>query len=370
MSALPPTAIKLVRRNEVTLCAKPDPLATLSNRFGLADSLASLGASMKLPRRQFLHLAAGAVALPAVSRIAGAQSYPTRPVHIVVGFPPGQAADISARLLGQWLSERLGQSFVIDNRPGAASTIATEQVVHAPPDGYTLLFVVASNYINATLKTNLPYNFIRDIEPVASTTRSPLVVVVNPSLPIKNIPDLIAYAKAHPNKLNMASGGIGNSTHLAGELFKMMTGVDMFHVPYRGSAPALTDLVSGQVQVMFDLMASSMAYIRAGQLRALAVTTAKRSEALPELPTVGDFVPGYEASTAGGIGAPKGTPANIVHTLNMQINAGLADANLRSRYAALGSEPHPGSPADFGALIAAETEKWAKVIAFAGIKPE
>ena len=325
---------------------------------------------MKLPRRQFLHLAAGAVALPAVSGIAGAQSYPTRPVHIVVGFPPGQAADISARLLGQWLSERLGQSFVIDNRPGAASTIATEQVVHAPPDGYTLLFVVASNYINATLKTNLPYNFIRDIEPVASTTRSPLVVVVNPSLPIKNIPDLIAYAKAHPNKLNMASGGIGNSTHLAGELFKMMTGVDMFHVPYRGSAPALTDLVSGQVQVMFDLMASSMAYIRAGQLRALAVTTAKRSEALPELPTVGDFVPGYEASTAGGIGAPKGTPANIVHTLNMQINAGLADANLRSRYAALGSEPHPGSPADFGALIAAETEKWAKVIAFAGSKPE
>src|SRR5262249_22760727 len=212
-------------------------------------------------------------------------------------------------------------SFVIDNRPGAASTIATEQVVHAPPDGYTLLFVVASNYINATLKANLPYNFIRDIEPVASTTRSPLVVVVNPSVPVNNIPDLIAYAKAHPGKLNMASGGIGNSTHLAGELFKMMTGIDMFHVPYRGSAPALTDLVSGQVQV--NLMASSMAYIRAGQLRPLAVTTAKRSEALPELPTVGDFVPGYEASTAGGIGAPKGTPAEIVHKLNTEINAGL-----------------------------------------------
>src|SRR5258708_5952531 len=235
---------------------------------------------MKTPRRQFLHLAAGAVALPAVSRIAQAESYPTRPVHIVVGFPPGQAADISARLLGQWLSQRLGQSFIIDNRPGAASTIATEQVVHAPADGYTLLCGVASNYINATLKANLPYNFIRDIEPVASTTRSPLVVVVNPSVPVKNIPDLIAYATAHPGKLNMASGGIGNSTHLAGELFKMMTGIDMFHVPYRGSAPALTDLASGQVQVMFDLMASSITYIRAGQLRALAVTTAKRSEAL------------------------------------------------------------------------------------------
>src|ERR1700757_2473876 len=240
----------------------------------------------KLGRRQFLCAAASTAASAAAlaaTRAARADDYPNHPVRLVVGFPPGQAADISARLLGQWLSERLGQSFVIDNRPGAASTIATEQGVHAPADGYTLLFVVASNYINATLKANLPYNFIRDIEPVASTTRSPLVVVVNPSVPVKTIPDLIAYAKAHPGKLNMASGGIGNSTHLAGELFKMMTGVDMFHVPYRGSAPALTDLVSGQVQIMFDLMASSMAYIRAGQLRALAVTTAKRSEALPEL---------------------------------------------------------------------------------------
>jgi len=326
---------------------------------------------MKLPRRNFLHLAAGAAALPALSRIAGAgSSYPTRPVHIVVGFPPGQAADISARLLGQWLSERLGQSFIIDNRPGAASTIATEQVVHAPPDGYTLLYIVASNYINATLKANLPYNFIRDIEPVASITRSPLVAEVNPSVPVNNIPELIAYAKAHPSKLNMASGGIGNSTHLAGELFKMMTGIDMFHVPYRGSAPALTDLVSGQVQVMFDLMASSIGYIKAGQLRALAVTTANRSEALPELPTVGDFVPGYEASTVGGIGAPKGTPTEIVAKLSKEINAILADASLRSRYAALGSVPHPTSPTEFGKLIAAETEKWAKVIAFAGIKPE
>src|SRR5262245_29502453 len=325
---------------------------------------------MKLPRRTFLHLAAGAAALPAVSRVTWAQAYPSRPVRIIVGFPPGQSGDISARLLGQWLSDRLGQSFVIENRPGASSSIATELVVHAPPDGYTLLWVVTSNYINATLKTNLPYNFIRDIDPIASSTRSTLVALVNPSVPVKTIPELIAYAKAHPGKLNMASGGIGNSTHLAGELFKMMTSIDMFHVPYRGSAPALTDLISGQVQVMFDLTPSSIGYIRAGQLRALAVTTAKRSEALPELPTVGDFVPGYEASTAGGIGAPKGTPAKIVHTLNTEINAALADANLRSRYAALGSEPHPSSPADFGKLIAAETEKWAKVIAFAGIKPE
>ena len=325
---------------------------------------------MQLARRKFLHLAAGAAAASAVSRIARAQAYPARPVRIVVGFPAGQSGDISARLLGQWLSERLRQSFVIENRPGASSTIATELVVHASPDGYTLLYIVASNYINATLKLNLPYNFIHDIEPVASSTRSTLVAIVNPSLPVKSIPELIAYAKAHPGKLNMASGGIGNSTHLAGELFKMMTGIDMFHVPYRGSAPALTDLISGQVQVMFDLTASSIGYIRAGQLRALAVTTATRSEALPDLPTVTDFVPGYEASAIGGIGAPKGTPAGIIDTLNAEINAGLADPDLQSRYAALGAVPHPGSPPDFAKLIAAETEKWAKVIKFAGIKPE
>ena len=325
---------------------------------------------MQLARRKFLHLAAGAAAASAVSRIARAQAYPTRPVRIVVGFPAGQSGDISARLLGQWLSERLRQSFVIENRPGASSTIATELVVHAPADGYTLLYIVASNYINATLKLSLPYNFIRDVEPVASSTRSTLVVIVNPSLPINSIPELIAYAKAKPGKLNMASGGIGNSTHLAGELFKMMTGIDMFHVPYRGSAPALTDLISGQVQVMFDLTASSIGYIRAGQLRALAVTTATRSEALPDLPTVTDFVPGYEASAIGGIGAPKGTPAGIIDTLNAEINAGLADPDLQSRYAALGAVPHPGSPPDFAKLIAAETEKWAKVIKFAGIKPE
>ena len=321
-------------------------------------------------RRKFLHLAAGTAALPLVSRTVSAQAYPSRPVHIVVGFPPGQAADISARLLGQWLSERLGQSVVIDNRPGAASTIATEQVVHAPPDGYTLLYVVASNYINATLIANLPYNFIRDIEPVASVTRSSLVVEVNPSVPVKSIPELIAYAKANPGKLNMASGGIGNSTHLAGELFKMMTGINMFHVPYRGSAPALSDLISGQVQVMFDLMASSIGYIRAGQLRALAVTAVQRSEALPELPTVADFVPGYEASTVGGIGSPKRTPTAIVNKLNTEINAVLADPDLRSRYAALGSEPDPMSPSEFGKVIVAETEKWGNVIKFAGVEPE
>jgi tripartite-type tricarboxylate transporter receptor subunit TctC len=288
---------------------------------------------------------------------------------MMVGFPPGQTGDISARLMGQWLSDRLGQPFVVENRPGASSSIATELVVHAPPDGYTLLWIVTSNYINATLKPNLPYDFIRDIEPVASSTRSPLVALVNPSLPVKTIPELISYAKANPGKLNMASGGIGNSTHLAGELFKMMTGVEMFHVPYRGSAPALTDLISGQVQVMFDLTPSSIGYIRTGQLRALAVTTATRTPALPNLPTVGDFLPGYEASAAGGIGVPKGTPVEIIQKLNAAINAGLSDPQVKARYASLGSVPNPSSPADFGKFIAAETEKWSKVIKFAGLKP-
>ncbi len=326
---------------------------------------------MKLPhRRHFLRLASGVATLPFLTRGARAQAYPSRPVRLVVGFPPGQTGDISARLLGQWLSDRLGQSFVIENRPGAASSIATELVVRAPPDGYTLLWIVTSNYINATLNPNLSYNFIRDIEPVASSTRSPLVALVNPSVPVKTVPELIGYAKANPGKLNMASGGIGNSTHLAGELFKMMTGIEMFHVPYRGSAPALTDLISGQVQVMFDLTPSSIGYIRTGQLRPLAVTTATRVAALPELPTVGDFVSGYEASAAGGIGAPKGTPAEIIQKLNTAINAALADPDVRSRYASLGSVPNPGSPADFGKLIVSETEKWSKVIKFAGIKSE
>ena len=325
---------------------------------------------MDLRRRTVLRLAAGAAALPSLSRLASALDYPTRPVHIVIGFPPGQSADISARLLGQWLSERLGQPVIIDNKPGASSSVATELVVRALPDGYTLLWVVTSNYINATLYKKLPYNFIRDIEPVASNTRTPLVMEVTPSLPVKTVAEFIAYAKAHPGKLNMASGGIGNSTHMAGELFKMMTGINMVHVPYRGSAPALTDLLAGQVQVMFDLMASSIGHIRAGKLRALAVTTATRSAALPGVPAIGEFVPGYEASAVGGIGAPKGTPAAIVNRLNAEIDAALADPAMNARFADLGVAPVPGTPADFGKLIAAETEKWAKVIQFAGIKAQ
>jgi len=322
---------------------------------------------MTLARRRFLRLAAGAVALPAIAR---ADAYPSRPVHIVVGFPPGQSADISARLLGQFLSERLGQTFVIDNKPGASNSVATEFVVRAPPDGHTLLWVATSNYINATLYKALPYNFIRDIQPVASNTRTPLVLEVTPSLPVKTVPEFIAYAKAHPGTLNMASGGIGNSTHMAGELFKMMTGITMLHVPYRGSAPALTDLMSGQVQVMFDLMASSIGHIRGGKLRPLAVTTAARSPALPGVPTIGEFVPGYEASAVGGIGAPRGTPDGIVNRLNVEINAALADATMNARFADLGVTPAPGSVDDFGKLISAETDKWAKVIKFAGIKPQ
>ena len=325
---------------------------------------------MKLVRRQLLYLAAGAATLPAFPCSASAQAYPTRPVHIVIGFPPGQSADISARLLGQWLSDRLGQPFIVENKPGASSSVATELVVRAPPDGYTLLWVVTSNYINATLYKKLPYNFIRDIEPVASNTRTPLVMEVNPSVPVRTVPEFIAYAKAHPGKLNMASGGIGNSTHMAGELFKMMTGVNLLHVPYRGSAPAINDLLSGQVQVMFDLMASSIGHIRAGQLRALGVTTATRSQALPDVPTIGEFVPGYEASAVGGIGVPKGTPSAVVSKLNAEINASLADSKMNARFSDLGVVPVPGTSADFGKLIADETEKWAKVIKFAGIKAE
>jgi tripartite-type tricarboxylate transporter receptor subunit TctC len=317
-----------------------------------------------------LHLAAGAAGAAAFPSMSSALDYPTRPVRIVVGFPAGQSADISARLLGQWLSDRLGQPFVIDNRPGASNSIATDLVVHSPPDGYTLLWISTSNYINASLYQNLPYNFIRDIAPVASATRSPLVMEVNPAVPATTVAEFIAYAKANPGKINMASGGNSNSTHMAGELFKMMTGLDMIHVPYRGSTPALTDLLAGQVQVMFDLLPSSIGHIRAGKLRALAVTTAERSEALPDVPTVADFVPGYEASAVGGIGAPRGTDPAIINVLNMQINAALADATIKSRYAALGGAPVPGSPAQFVKLIAAETEKWAKVIKFAGIKAD
>jgi tripartite-type tricarboxylate transporter receptor subunit TctC len=326
---------------------------------------------MKFPRRRFLHLAASAAALPTVSRMARAQqAYPARPVRLVVGFPPGQTADIAARLVAQWLSDRVGQPFVIDNRPGASGIVATEFVVHAPPDGYTLLFATSSNYINATLYEKLNYDFIRDIGPVSSTARSPLVMAVNPLLPVKTVPEFIAYAKANPGKLNMASGGNGNSTHMAGELFKMMTGINLVHVPYRGSPPALTDLLGGQVQVMFDLLASSIEPIRAGALRALAVTTAARLEVLPDIPTVGEFVPGYEASAIGGVGVPKGTPAAIIDKLNKEINACLTDPNVKARFAELGQMTGGGSPADYGKLIAEETEKWGKVVKSAGIKVE
>ena len=325
---------------------------------------------MKPPRRSFLHLAAGAAVLPAVTRVATALDYPTRPVHIVVGFPAGQTADILTRMVGQRLSERLGQTFVIDNRPGAASTTATELVVRAPPDGYTLLATVTSNLVNATLYDKLPYNFIGDIDPVASLNWTPLVMEVNPSVPVKTVPEFIAYARTNPGKLNMASAGIGNSTHVAGELFKMMTGVNLLHVPYRGSTPALTDLLGGQVQVMFDVISSSIEHIRAGKLRALAVTTVARSEALPDITTVGEFVPGYEAITLGGIGAPRGTPVEIIDKLNREINAVLVDPSFRRRYAEFGATPLVSSPAEFAMLIAEETAKWGKVVKFAGIKPE
>jgi tripartite-type tricarboxylate transporter receptor subunit TctC len=321
-------------------------------------------------RRQFLHLAAGAAALPAMSRIARAQSYPTRPVRIIVGFPAGGPGDIVARLIGQWLSDRFEQPFIIDNRPGAASNIAVEAVVRAPPDGYTLLEAASVNAINGTLYENLSFNFIRDISPVASMIRSPNIMVVNPSFPARTVPEFIAYAKANPGKINMASGGIGSTSHVSGELFKMMAGIDMVHVPYRGAAPALSDLLGGQVQVMFDPLLSSIGYIRADKLRVLAVTTAMRSEALPDIPSVGEFLPGYEASTWFGLGLPKNTPADIVHKLNKEVNAGLADPKLKARLADLGGTALEGSPAEFGELIAEDIEKWAKVIKFAGIHPE
>jgi tripartite-type tricarboxylate transporter receptor subunit TctC len=325
---------------------------------------------MKLPRRRFLHLAAGAAALPAVTRNARAQGYPTRPVRIIVGFPAGGGNDVIARLIGQWLSERLGQQFVIENRPGAGSNIAVEAVVRAPADGYTLLPVNAGSAWNATLYDKLSFNFIRDIVPVASINRSTGVMHVNPSVPAKSVLEFIAFGKANPGKINMASGGIGSSQHVYGELFKMMTGVNMFHVPYRGAAPALTDLIGGQVHVMFDNMASSIEYIRTGKTRVLAVTTAMRSEALPDIPTVSDFVPGYEASGWLGIGAPRNTPTEIVDKLNKEINAALADPTIKARFANLGSKVLAGSPADFGKHIADETEKWAKVIKFVGIKAD
>ena len=325
---------------------------------------------MKLPRRNFLHLAAGVAALPAVSRIARAQAYPSRAVRIIVPSAPAGPTDILARLMGQWLSERLGQSFVIENRPGGGGNIGTEAVVRASPDGYTLLMVGSLNTINAALYDKLNFNFIRDIAPVASVIRYPSVMVVNPSVPAKSVPEFIAYAKANPGKIHMASGGTGTPPHLAGELFKMMAGVDLIHVPYRGNGPAFNDLIGGQVQVMFPSPVGLLEYIRAGKLRALAVTMATRSEALADLSTVGDFVPGYEASAWWGIAAPKNTPAEIIKTLNTQVNASLADANFQARLANLGATVLALSPGEFGKLIADETEKWGKVIRAANIKPE
>src|SRR5262245_7728813 len=325
---------------------------------------------MKLPRRNFLHLAAGAAALSAVSWIARAQAYPTRPVRIVAATAPGGLPDIVARLIGPWLSERLSQQFVVENRPGGGSNIGTEAVVRAPPDGYTLLLVSTTNASNATLYDKLNFNFIRDIAPVAATIRVPNVMVVNPTLPAKTVPEFIAYAKANPGKINLGSPGIGTPPHVAGELFKMMAGVDLVHVPYRGGGPVMTDLLGGQVQVLFGSTSLTIEQIRAGKLRPLAVTTTTRWEGLPDIPTVDDFVSGYEASSWAGFGAPKNTPVEIVDKLNSEINAGLADPKIKARLADLGGTPLPGSPADFAKLIADDTEKWAKVIRAANIKAE
>jgi len=322
---------------------------------------------MKFPRRRFLRLAAGAAVLPLASRLALAQAYPSRPVRIIVPVAPGGALDILARIMGQWLSERLGQSVVIENRPGAGTNIGIEAAVRAAPDGYTLLLIPASVTTNATLYQDLTFNFIRDIEPVAMISTLPMVMEINPQIPAKTVAEFIAYAKANPGKISMASGGSGSSSHVGGELFKMLAGIDMIHVPYRGGAPALADLIGGQVQVMFSPLPESLGAIRSGQVRALGVASAKRVEALPDVPTVAETVPGFEASTWQGIGAPKGTPPEIIERLNREINAALADPKIKGRLADLGSIPTPMSPADFKKLIVAETEKWAKVIRTANI---
>jgi tripartite-type tricarboxylate transporter receptor subunit TctC len=325
---------------------------------------------MKLPRRQFLGLTVSAVTLPAVSRFAWAQGYPERPVHILVGYAPGGGNDIAARLIGQWLSERLGQIFVIENRPGAGSNIATEAVVRAPADGHTLLLTSMANAANATLYDKLSYDFTRDVAPVAALLRVPNLVAVHPSVPALTLPDFIAYAKANPDKVNMGSGPTGGPVHMTGALFNMMTGLKMQHVPYRGEALALADLIAGQVQVVFASLPASIQYVRAGKIRALAVTTKTRAEALPYVPIAADFVPGYESSTWYGIGAPKNTPAEIIDRLNREINAGLADPTLRARLAELGGMTIGGPPADLGKLVAEDTDKWGKVIRAANIKPE
>jgi tripartite-type tricarboxylate transporter receptor subunit TctC len=325
---------------------------------------------MKLPRRKFLRLAASAATLTAAPHFARAQTYPTRPLHIVAGAPPGGATDILARLMGQWLSERLGQAVIVDNKPGAGTNIGTEAVVRAPADGYTLLLVAPTAAVNTTLYDNLGFDFTRDIAPVAGIMRVPQVMEVGPAVPANTVPEFMAYAKANPGKINMASAGNGTSPHMAGELFQIMTGIEMTHVPYRGSAPALTDLIGGQVQVMFDALLSSIAQIRAGKLRPLAVTTAKRSDALPDIPTVGDFVPGYEASAWYALGAPRNTPPEIVDRLNQEINAGLADPRIKQRFADLGGTPMRMTPSEFGKFVADETEKWARVVRAAHLKAE
>jgi tripartite-type tricarboxylate transporter receptor subunit TctC len=325
---------------------------------------------MKFSRRRFLHLATVAIGVPAVSRMASAQTYPTRPVRLVVGFAAGGAPDIAARLVAQWLSERLGQQFIIENRPGAGGNLATEIVADATADGYTLLLINISNAVNATLYQKLKYDFIRDIAPVASINHENYGMEVHPSFPAKTVAEFISYARANPGKLNMASPGNGTGPHMAGELFKIMAGLDMVHVPYRGSPPALTDLLAGQVQLMFSPLSSSIEYVRSGKLHALAVTTAARSEVLPDLPTVGEFVPGYAASGWFGIGAPSKTPVEIVARLNREVNAGLADPKLKARLADLGATVFVGSPADFATHIAAETEKWAKVVRTANLRAD
>jgi tripartite-type tricarboxylate transporter receptor subunit TctC len=325
---------------------------------------------MKLHRRKFLALAGAVAAAPALPRRASAEDYPARPVRIVAGFAAGGGVDITARLIGQWLAERLGQQFVTENRPGAGGNIGTEAVVNAAPDGYTLLLATVPNAVNASLYEKLKFNFIRDIAPIAGIIRVPMVILLNPSVPVGTVPEFITYAKANPGKINMASAGNGSAPHMAGELFKMMAGVNLVHIPYRGEGPALTDLLGGDVQVLFATAPGTTDYIRTGKLRALAVTSAARAEVLPELPTVADFVPGYEASQWYGLAAPKNTPAEIVSRLNKEINAAIADPTMKARLAAIGGEPLPGSSAEFGKLIAEETDKWAKVVQAAGIKPE
>jgi tripartite-type tricarboxylate transporter receptor subunit TctC len=329
-----------------------------------------LGATMKPPRRRFLHLAAGAAALPAVTRFAWAQAYPARPVRWIIGFPPGGGADTVARIIGPWLSERLGQPVIIENRPGASTNIAVQAVVNSPPDGYTLLFLGASAVVNTSLFESLPFDLQRDIAPVSGLIDYPMVMVAHPSVPAKTVAELIVHAKANPGKVTMASFGTGSASHLAGELFKLMAGVDMVHVPYRGGAAMMIDLVGGQVQIGFDVMVTSLPHIRTGALRALGVAGTKRFDMLPDVPTIAETLPGYEARTWAGVGVPRGTPPEIIARLNREINAGLATPTIRSRLAEIGTVPMILTAAEFGAYVAAETEKWAKVVKSAGIKPE